>query len=175
MRAALAAMTPPAPRYSVTPKEDGRQKPMNMLGVMAHHPALTRAFFTFNGHSLMATTLTERQRELLALRTSALLSCQYEWAQHVPMARDAGLTDDEIGRIAFGPDAPFWSDLEQAMLRAADELVTEGVIAEDTWSALADELDTQQLLDVIFTVGAYSTLAWMMRSVELVLDEGYGV
>src|SRR4051794_13410878 len=85
MRDALAAMTPPEPRYSVTPPDADRAKPINMLGVMPHHPALARAYFTFGGHILMATTLTERQRELLALRTSALCSCDYEWAQHVPM------------------------------------------------------------------------------------------
>src|SRR4051812_27868587 len=93
MRGAMAAMAPPDARYSVEPKGEGRQKPMNMLGVMAHHPALARAFFTFNGHALMATTLTERQRELLTLRTAALQSCGYEWTQHVFMARDVGLSD----------------------------------------------------------------------------------
>ena len=146
---------------------------MNMLGVMAHHPALARAYFTFGGHVLMATTLTERQRELLALRTSALCSCDYEWAQHFSMARDAGLSDEEISRIAFGPEAPFWNDLERAILRANDELFHDGVISDDTWAALSVGLDDQQILDLIFTVGSYETLARMMRSVELQLDEAY--
>jgi AhpD family alkylhydroperoxidase len=168
----MAALTPPDPRYSVAPKEDGRARPMHLLGVMAHHPALTRAFFTFNGHSLMATTLTERQRELLVLRTAALQSCAYEWLQHVPMARDAGLSDQEIANIAFGPEAP-WPALDRALLQAADELVGNGVVSDDTWEALETSLDTQQLLDVIFTVGAYCTLAWMMRSVDLALEDGY--
>ena len=42
---------------------------------------------------------------------------------HLFIARDAGLTAEEIGRIAYGPDAPFWSELEAAMLCAADELL----------------------------------------------------
>ena len=144
-----------------------------MLGVMAHHPALARAYFTFGAHALVATTLTARQREILALRTSAQCSCAYEWAQHFPIARDAGLSEEEISRIAFGPAAPFWNDLERAMLRASDELVDDGVISSDTWAALALELDEQQILDLIFTVGSYTVLAWMMRSVELDLDQAY--
>jgi AhpD family alkylhydroperoxidase len=173
MADALAAMTPPEPRYSVSPPDPDRAKPMNMLGVMAHHPALARAYFTFGGHVLMATTLTERHRELLALRTSALCSCAYEWAQHFSMARDAGLSDEEISRIAFGPEAPFWNELERAILRANDELFHDGVISDDTWAALSVGLDGQQILDLIFTVGSYETLARMMRSVELQLDEAY--
>jgi alkylhydroperoxidase family enzyme len=169
MRQALAAMDPPEPRYPRPVRQD-RPMSMNTLGALAHHPALTRAFFTFNGHVIMATTLSERQRELLVLRVATLRQSAYEWAQHIYMARDAGLTDEEIGRIAYGPDAPFWSPLESALLRAVDELVGDGVISRPTWDVLAGELDAQQLLDVIFTVGAYETTAWMMRSLELDLD-----
>ena len=170
MRDALAAMLPPEPRHP-RPIQEGRPKARNTLGTFAQHPALARAFLTFNGHILMGTTLSERQRELLVLRVAAVRKCGYEWAQHVFMARDAGLDDDEIARIALGPDAPFWSDLEAALLRAVDDLVDGGAIRDETWAVLAGELDTQQLLDVIFTVGAYETLAWMMRSFELDIDD----
>lgn len=173
MADALAALNPPTQRHSVTPPDPDRAKPMHMLGVMARHPALARAYFTFGAHALVATTLTPRQRELLALRTSAQCSCAYEWAQHFSMARDAGLSEEEISRIGFGPEAPFLSDLERAMLRASDELVSDGVISQDTWAVLAAELEDQQILDLIFTVGSYTVLAWMMRSVELELDPGY--
>jgi AhpD family alkylhydroperoxidase len=170
MRGALAAMVPPEPRHP-RPVQEGRPKARNTLGTFARHPALARAFLTFNGHILMATTLTERQRELLVLRVAAVRKCNYEWAQHVFMARDVGLDDEEIARIALGPDAPLWSDLDAALLRAVDELVGGGAIGDETWAALARELDTQQLLDVIFTVGAYETLAWMMRSFDLAIDD----
>jgi alkylhydroperoxidase family enzyme len=170
MREALAAMMPPEPRHP-QPSREGRPRAINTLGTFAHHPALARAFLTFNGHVIMATTLTERQRELLVLRVAARRRAGYEWAQHVFMANDAGLDDEAIARIAFGPDAPFWDELDAALLRAVDELVDDGAISEATWAVLAGHLDHQQLLDVIFTVGAYETLAWMMRSLDLDLDD----
>lgn len=171
MRAALAALRPPNPRHEPLPTED-RPKALNVLGAMAHHPALAHAYFTFNGHLLLATTLTERQCELLVMRVAAVRKCGYEWAQHLFVARDAGLTDEEIGRIAYGPDAPFWSDLDAAMLRAVDELIVDGSIGTPTWQSLAAELDTQQLLDLIFTVGSYDTLARMFSSLQLDIDDG---
>ncbi|MBL7496365.1 carboxymuconolactone decarboxylase family protein [Frankia sp. CNm7] len=169
MRQALAAMLPPEPRHPRPVRED-RPMSMNTLGTLAHHPALSQAFFTFNGHVIMATTLSERQRELLVLRVATLRQSAYEWAQHLYMGRDAGLTDEEIARISWGPDAPFWTPLESALLRAVDELVADGAISQPTWDVLASDLDAQQLLDVIFTVGAYETIAWMMRSFDLALD-----
>lgn len=170
MRAALAALRPPNPRHEPMPTAD-RPKALKVLGTMAHHPALAQAYFTLNGHLLRATTLTERQRELLVLRVAAVRKCGYEWAQHLFVARDAGLTDEEIGRIAYGPDAPFWSEFEAALLRSVDELIVEGAISRSTWQTLAAELGTQQLLDLIFTVGSYDTLAAMMSSLELGIDD----
>jgi AhpD family alkylhydroperoxidase len=173
MRDALAALRPPNPRHD-TPPTENRPKALNVLGTMAHHPALARAFFTFNGHILMSTTLTERERELIVMRVAAVRRCGYEWAQHLFMARDVGLSDEEIGRIAYGPDAPFWGELDAALLRAVDELIGDGAIGASTWHVLGGHLDTRQLLDVIFTVGAYDTLARMFSSLELDMDAEIG-
>ncbi len=172
MRDALAALRPPNPRHPQPPTEN-RPKALNVLGTMAHHPALAQAYFTFNGHLLGATTLSERQRELLIMRVAAVRECGYEWIQHLFMARDAGLSDEEIGRIAYGPNAPMWSELDAALLRAVDELMDGGIQAE-TWSTLSAELDHQQMLDVIFTVGGYDILARMMKSLELPIDDEIG-
>jgi alkylhydroperoxidase family enzyme len=169
MREALAAMRPPAPRYPLT--REGRPSGANILGAMAHHPALARAYFTLNGHLLLATTLTERQRELVIMRAAVLQRSSYEWVQHVLLARDAGLTDLEISWIAWGPDAPFWTEVDSALLRAVDELVGDGVLGEQTWTVLSAHLDTQQVLDVIFTAGSYTILAWMVQSLGIALDD----
>src|SRR3954470_15786175 len=87
VRSASAAMVPPAPRHP-QPVQKDRPKALNALGTFAHYPALAQAFFTFNGHVLMATTLTQRQREILVLRVAKLRECDYEWAQHVIVGRD---------------------------------------------------------------------------------------
>ena len=168
-RTALAALRPANARYAPMSTEN-RPKGLNVLGTWAHHPELAQAYFTLNGHVLMATTLSERQRELLVLRVAAVRKSGYEWAQHVFVGRDVGLTDEEIGRIAYGPDAPFWSELDAAMLRAVDELIADGGISASTWETLTAELDVKQVLDLICTVGTYETLARVFASLEVEID-----
>lgn len=170
MRDALAAMNPPVRRHPPLPTE-GRPKGLNVLGALAYHPELAHAFFTFNGHLLSATSLTPRQRELLILRTAVLRQSEYEWAQHVVIAGDVGISRAEVAQIAWGPDSALWSAADAALLRSADELVADGVIGDETWATLGEHLDTRQILDVIFTVGAYETLGWMLRSFGVELDE----
>jgi len=170
MRDALAALRPPEPRHPLPARGGDRPKGLNVLGTLARHPALTRAYHTFNGHVQFATTLSVRQRELLVLRVAAVRDAEYEWAQHVVLAGDAGLDRDEIARIADDPGSPAWSPLERAMLGAVDELVRDALITDATWEALARHLDEQQLMDLVFTVGAYDVLAMAIRSFGVELD-----
>lgn len=173
----LAALRPPNPRHPFPPRRDDRPKGLNVLGLLARYPALTRAYNTFNGHVLYGTSLSPRQRELLVLRVAAIRDATYEWAQHVVIARDVGLSDAEIAGVAEGPEAAGadgadgWSSLERAMLRAVDELVRDAMITDATWAELAASLDAEQLMDLVFTVGCYDLLAMALRSFGLPLDD----
>jgi len=55
-------------------------------------------------------------------------------------------------------------------VRAVDELIGDATITDATWQALARELDEQQLMDLVFTVGAYDVLAMAFRSFGVELD-----
>jgi AhpD family alkylhydroperoxidase len=171
MRDAMAALRPSNPRHPFPSQDANRPKARNALGMFARHPELTRAFNTFNGHVLFATAITPRQRELLVLRVAVLRNCEYERLQHEVLARDAGLSPEEIARTSEGPDAGDWSDLDRALLRATDELILDGVIADRTWSALRADLDVEQVMDVVFTIGAYEVLAFAFRSFGVELDD----
>lgn len=170
MTQALGALRPSNARHPFPRRGDDRPKGLNALGTLARYPALTEAFHTLNGHVLFASTLSVRQRELLVLRVAALRRAEYEWAQHVVLAGDAGIEADEVARVAAGPDAPEWSSLERAMLCAVDELIADAVVHDATWKVLADELDERQLMDLIFTVGTYDVLAMAFRSLGVELD-----
>lgn len=171
MGQALAALRPPNPRHPFPSRREDRPKGLNALGTLARHPALTRAYHAFNGHVLFASTLSVRQRELLVLRVAHTRRAEYEWAQHVVLAGDAGIDGRDIARVAEGPDASGWSPVERAMVRAVDELLDDAMVADDTWAILASELDEQQLMDLVFTVGAYDLLAMAFRSFGVELDD----
>jgi hypothetical protein len=64
-----------------------------------------------------------------------LCRSEYEWGQHARIARQVGATDEEIERVAAGPDAPGWSELDTLVLRAADELIEGFRIGDATWNA----------------------------------------
>ncbi|MDT3439884.1 MULTISPECIES: carboxymuconolactone decarboxylase family protein [unclassified Pseudofrankia] len=152
-----------------TPTARGGIRPAgaNVIGTFARHPDLAKAFLVLNGHVLYGSTLSSRQRELLILRVAALRKCDYEWAQHVVLAEDAGMTADEISRIIEGPGAPGWAPADQILLEAVDELIDTAEVSADTWKVLAQDLDERQLMDLVFTVGTYELVAMAFRSFGL--------
>jgi 4-carboxymuconolactone decarboxylase len=152
--------------------QTGGAQGMHGLGMMLRHPALAKAFLTFNNHIATASTVSKRIRELLILRIGWLRCAEYEFAQHLILGRRAGLSEQELERVQLGPDAPGWSPEDADLLRAVDELHADACIKDATWARLAARFDTAQLLDIIFAVGCYDLLAMAFNSARLTLEPG---
>jgi alkylhydroperoxidase family enzyme len=145
---------------------------MNGMGLMLHYPALAKSFLTFNNHVAMASTISRRIREVLILRISWLRCAEYEFIQHVVLGRRAGLTDEEIQRITFGPDAAGWDPVDADLVRAVDELNKYACIQDGTWSRLSAQFNNHQMMDIVFAVGCYDLLAKVFKTFGAQLETG---
>ena len=96
----------------------------NALSTFAHHPALAKAFLRFNVHLLMSSTLPPRIRELAILRVAHRRDCAYEWSHHVRMAKEEGITDDQIDAVRnfAGEGAGRFDPFDRAVITAVDEI-----------------------------------------------------
>jgi len=142
----------------------------NVFKTLLRHTRLFKRWMPFAAHVLSKQTLSLRERELLILRIGWLCRAPYEWTQHVQIALRAGITTEEIERIADGPDAPGWPVHEAALLRAADELHRDACIGEATWCTLAASYSTEQLMDVVFTVGQYTLVSMALNTFGVQID-----
>jgi alkylhydroperoxidase family enzyme len=146
--------------------------PLNIFATLAHHPKLMKRWMVLGNHVLAKSTLPARERELLILRTGWNCRAPYEWGQHVAIGRATGISDEEIERIAAGPDAPGWDPFDATLLRAADELHRDDMIGDATYAALAARYDAQQLLDLVFTVGQYHVVSMALNTLRVERDDG---
>jgi 4-carboxymuconolactone decarboxylase len=151
-------------------KSDGSV--LNVLTTIARHPDLFESFMPFVLYVLEQQTLPARDREMLILRIGWLNQANYEFGQHTLAGKQAGLTDEEILRIAKGPDDPGWNNFDAALIRAADELYSDAIISDATWNTLSQYYEEKQLMDVVFTVGQYNLVSWILNSFGVQLEEG---
>lgn len=138
------------------------------MTMLVHHPKLARLFLKFNVELLYRSTLPGNLRELAILRTAHRRGCEYEWAHHVTIGKEAGLTDEDIENLQHGAGR---GELHQAVLNAADELDETSRLSPATEAVLIKHLDEHQLMELVFTVGCYSMLAMAFNTFGVELDK----
>ena len=144
----------------------------NIFKTLVNHPTLARRWMVFANHILGKSTLSPRDREMLILRIGYLCQAGYEWGQHVQISRDIGMSDDEIRLCKTGPETPGISELDRLLLQAADDLHNDAHVSDAVWAGLAEHYNTQQLMDIVFTVGQYNLVSMVLNSFGVQLDEG---
>jgi 4-carboxymuconolactone decarboxylase len=145
---------------------------LNIFATLARHPRLLKRWSAFGGTLLYSGELPGRERELLILRTGWNCRAGYEWGQHVPIALDAGVTEDEVQRVPAGPDDAGWSEQDAVLLRAADELHRDARIGDGTWASLAATWSEMQLIEVCMVVGQYHLVAFTVNSLGVEREDG---
>lgn len=142
---------------------------LNVYRTMAHHPALLRAWSALRAHVVTRSALGPDRLEVVILRTGARLGCAYEWQQHVVRARAAGLSDARIAALKGPPrdmDAP-----DRRLAEAVDALFDRKALDPDALAELTGALGRDGVLDLIATVGFYTTLGYMLNSFGTPLDD----
>lgn len=144
----------------------------DVAGVMAHHPALARAFFGMGRQLLLESTLPDRQRELVTLRvTSRYQGGAYEHHHHSRFARQLGLTQAEIEAASAPLETAGFTGLDRAVLQAADELIATGTLSDGLWEELGRDLERRQLMDLVFTVGLYVMASFANAALGIEIED----
>ena len=146
--------------------------PLNIHNVMANHPELMKAWSPFRNHVVGDSSLTPRHRELLILRTACNTEADYEWQHHVERGLKAGLDKSDIERVKHGPTAPGWSPEETALIAAADDCHRDYRLSAETLALVAQFFSRQQQLDIVVTVGMYITLALIIKTWNVPMEDG---
>jgi alkylhydroperoxidase family enzyme len=147
-------------------------KPLNIHGMMAHHPDLLKSWMPLRNHVVSNSTLSGRQRELIILRTAHNCQADYEWQHHVERGVLAGLKMVEIERVAAGADADGWNSDEAALLNAADDCHRDSKFKANTLEQVQQHFSAQQQLDIMVTVGMYKTLAMIIKTWNVPMEDG---
>ena len=144
---------------------------LNIFRTLALVPKAFKRFMAWGGYILSdANSLSPRDRELVILRVGFNWKSGYEWAQHVRIGLECGLTEVEIERIKTGAEAFGWTDGERALLMATDELTADAFISDITWAALSD-YSQKQRMDLVMTVAQYTQVSMMLNSFGVQLDD----
>lgn len=116
--------------------------------------------------------LSMRQREIVILRITANLDCEYEWGVHVAaFASHIKLSDEQIAATKNQPaKAECWPEDEGILLAAVDDICSHRRIQADTYAGVCEHLSKEQQLELLALCGAYHTVSFIANTTELELE-----
>jgi 4-carboxymuconolactone decarboxylase len=167
-----AELSPEQREATASLVRDGRPL-LNIFRTLARAPKALTAFLAWGGYVLSKKSdLPPREREIVILRIGYLCRSGYEWTQHKRIGLGVGLTEAEIEAIKTGAAAPGWSQADQALIRASDDLNRDHFVSDPVWAELTRHFTEKQCMDVVFTAAQYTQVSMMLNTFGVQLDEG---
>jgi 4-carboxymuconolactone decarboxylase len=144
-------------------------QPPNLYKALGNHPKLVAAWTEFS-KTLRHDTRTPRPlRELVILRGAQLMRSEYEWAQHLPMARKAGVTEAQI------KDLPSWKtsaqfDAREKAALALGEAVTQGRVGDEVYVEAMRHFDHHDYVEIALVAAFYAMVGRMLDAMGVQLE-----
>ncbi|EAQ03182.1 hypothetical protein OB2597_13598 [Pseudooceanicola batsensis HTCC2597] len=151
---------------AVADLKDGFAGALNVYRMMAHDPALLRAWAPLRQHLVRDTALGAERSEVVILRTGVRIGSDYEWAHHVSRARALGFPDARIRAIRDMPEGE-----DGLLVRAVDAIFDDHRLPPDLEAELRAVIGTEAVFDLIATVGFYSVLGTILKTYDVPVDE----
>src|SRR5579859_4061132 len=129
--------------------------PPNLYRALANHPAIIGAWSEF-ARALRHDSRTPRTlRELMILRGGQMMRSDYEWAQHLAMARKAGVREAQINALSSWRSSAEFDAREKAALTLA-EAVTQGSVTDEIYKEVARHFDDKDFVELSVTAAFYA-------------------
>jgi AhpD family alkylhydroperoxidase len=149
----------------------GGGDPGPITATMAHVPDLVEVALPFLGTILSPSNVDFRTKEIVILRTSALLACRYCVDSHTPVALDAGLSADEAHALrneSASITETFIEPREQALIAWIDAVATgTGRVAPATRSTMGKLFAEHEIVELTVLIGATMLLNRYASALEL--------
>ncbi len=149
---------------------------LNIFKIMAHAETNFRPLLRLGTTILAHQQLDGALREIAILRVAKLSDAEYEWVQHVPIAKAVGVNDAQVQALEAGETgADCFDERQRLLLRFTDEVVRDVGASEATFSAISKHLSHREIVELILAIGFYMTMARLMESTGIDVDEPAGV
>lgn len=145
----------------------------HVFGLVAQARTAFVPWLRLGGVLLNDLSLPASLRELVILQVGRLAQ-RYEWDQHVPIARSAGITGEQIEALERGDVTGPFDDVQRAVLAFVADMVRDGEVSDADFTTLSGLLDEQQIVEVALVAGHYLGLARLMTALRIDPDEPMG-
>jgi AhpD family alkylhydroperoxidase len=143
---------------------------LNVFRMVAGAPRALRPFLGLGG-AVLSTALDAQRREIAVLRVAHATGAPYEWAQHEQLARNVGVSEEEIE--AIGSEEPVRSlDEERNLIcRVADEVTRDVRLSDEALEQIVDRYGPREAAELILLVSYYNMVSRLLESTRVEIED----
>jgi alkylhydroperoxidase family enzyme len=149
-------------------EEMPRHAPIEML---AHSPAVAQQFLRLAQAQFTSLALPLPDRELLILVVAALVECEYEYQQHIPVSESAGV--DSVLREAIWSGSLAPSDLcerDRVLVAFVRAILRSPQVEERLVATVREYFSEREIVEILQLIGFYWGLGRLCTVLDLEIE-----
>ncbi|MEU5582597.1 carboxymuconolactone decarboxylase family protein [Streptomyces huasconensis] len=144
---------------------------INVYRMLGHAPRSVTQIARLGAALFADGSLGAIDRELLILIYATAFEAEYEWAQHVPISRAAGVTDAQREAVRHSRyDAEVFTPAQQALLGFAAAAAASPHVDDARHAAVAAHYTEEQIVETLVLAGFYYLLARVCTVLDIEID-----
>jgi alkylhydroperoxidase family enzyme len=145
--------------------------PVSVLRMLAHAQSAFGPWMEYTRALLGEMELDPLLREFAILRLARLRESDYQWVQHVAIARAVGARSEQIVAIKEGrEDDPSLSEAQREVLGFTREVTLEGAASEQAVAAVAARLGPRAVVELLLVIGQWLAICSFVATLGLQPD-----
>jgi 4-carboxymuconolactone decarboxylase len=140
-------------------------------GVLLHSRGGTH-LLTLNRYLRFDSGIAAAYREIAILTTVREMQSQFQWVAHEPEAIHVGVSPEVIDVIKHRRATEGLNEPEKAIIDLGREIWQHHKVSSETFARAQEVFGPRMLVDLVLLMGAYSTTAALLHTVDMQLHEG---
>lgn len=146
---------------------------IHILKVLGNAPELLPTFSALGNALLAGKALDPKLRELALEAVGIASGSEYEYVHHWNMALDrAGVPREQLVHLQEFESSSLFNAGERAVIRYALEATRNVKVSDQTFAAVREVLDDQQLMELVLVVAFYNMVVRILEPLEVRLEPG---
>jgi len=161
---------PDVSKFTQEQRDQLERVPINLTRMLLHCPgSMVQSFLDF-ALSFRSGNLEPKIRELVILRMATLLGSSYELLHHLPAAKMAGLSEEEISAITSAQPSGLDQKLS-VMIQLVEDCSHQGKVSDSTFQKALKIFSMPEIAEAMLLAGLYEMLACFLKTMGVELDQ----
>ncbi|WP_122090076.1 carboxymuconolactone decarboxylase family protein [Halalkalicoccus subterraneus] len=148
-----------------------QDRPLHVYRALGNNPEVLAGLRGFLSSLWSDSGLTDRRRELVILAVTREIENEYEFHQHVTIARDVGIDDGAIAAVSRGEFDDL--DEEEAVLLRYALAVVRGAVEDRDHDAVTVYYDESAVVGIAALAEGYTALGGIIDALGVELEEAF--